>query len=126
MTDIMQSSIFVEGLSVEASVGVFDWEKQVRQLLIFDLECEYAFDAAMRSDDIADAMSYVAVTEHVQGIVGEGHYELLEHLAGKLVSRLFAAFPDLQTVNLKIAKPGAVPEANSVGVRMHVARSASS
>ncbi len=122
MSTLTHSSIFIERLPVDASVGVFEWEKQALQTLEFDLECGYDFEAAIHSDDIEHAISYVSIAEHVKTVVTAQHYDLLEHLAGKLIDSLFNAFPPIQAITLQIGKPGAVPEAATVGVRIRAKR----
>ena len=45
--------VFIEGLEIEALIGIYDWERRIRQVLRFDLEM--AFDnrvpAASSSSD---------------------------------------------------------------------------
>lgn len=117
LTETSSSSMFIEGLPVAASIGVFDWERQVKQTLLFDLECEYDMSSAMASDSIDDAISYVDVAALITTKTQERHYALLEHLAQELKESLFSTFP-MTHLRLRISKPGAVPEARNVGIRI--------
>ncbi len=30
--------VFIEGLTIDALIGIYDWERRIRQDLVFDLE----------------------------------------------------------------------------------------
>lgn len=111
------NQVLIEKLEVEASIGVFDWEKQIKQRLVFDLILDCNFSLAAKSDAIEDAVDYAAVCEEVERITLTKHYELLECLADTIVEALLTQF-NILAIDLKISKPGAVPQANSVGVRV--------
>lgn len=117
MSDAVESMdiVFIEQLEVDASIGVFDWEREVKQKLILDLELQGDFSKAMVSDGLEDAIDYAKVCEVMREIVLQKHHDLLEHLAGKILDALFETFP-CKALKLKIAKPGAVKEAKSVGI----------
>lgn len=107
--------VFIEGLSCEASIGVFDWERDIKQTLLLDLELGLDFSKAAASDKIDHAVSYAEVSEHVIELVQSKHHDLLEHLAEKISQSVMHTFP-IDTLRIKLAKPGAVKEAKSVGV----------
>jgi 7,8-dihydroneopterin aldolase/epimerase/oxygenase len=109
--------VFVQGLQLDASVGVFDWEKQIRQRLRFDLELYTDFSAAAQSDAIADAVDYAAVCERIQNVISLDHYQLLERLAETIIRALFEQFR-VERIVLSLHKPGAVPGTDSVGVKV--------
>ncbi len=117
----MRTSIFIEAFPVDASIGVFDWEREIKQTLLFDVEGYYDFGAAMRSDAIADAISYVDLSDAIRDKTLSKHFALLEHLAGELCEHLMSRFP-LEVLTLRISKPGAVPEAANVGVKVSLKR----
>ena len=110
-------TVLIESYEVEASIGVFDWEKEVKQRLVFDLELFGDFSKACQSDDIDDAVDYTAVCAEIDETINQGHFELLEALAEKIAQHILAKFP-LESLVLSIRKPGAVPEAKSVGFRI--------
>ena len=49
--------VFIRGLTVETIIGVFEWEKQVQQPLIFDLEMDWDITQAAATDDLAYALN---------------------------------------------------------------------
>lgn len=112
-----QSTVIIEHYEVDASIGVFEWEKKIPQRLIFDLELSGDFSAASVTDILEDAIDYAAVCKAINTVVSSRHFNLLESLAENVVDKLFSLFP-VQNLTLTINKPGAVPRAESVGVKI--------
>ncbi len=110
--------VLIKGLRIESSIGVFDWEKEIKQTLLFDIEMTCDFSASAVTDDIKDAVDYAAVCNTVKQICGKQHYQLLEYLAAQISERLFASFA-IKEINLAIYKPGAVVNTEYVGVKIH-------
>lgn len=107
--------VFIEGLSVETTIGVFDWERKVKQQLIFDLEMAWDISAAAQADDLALTLDYKAVSERIVEHVKQTRFELLESLAQELADLLRSEF-SITWLRLRLSKPGAVPQANNVGL----------
>jgi len=110
-------TVLIERYEVEASIGVFDWEKEIKQCLLFDLKLFGDFSLACRSDEINHAVDYAAVCSEIDTIVSIKHYQLLEALAETISQHLLMKFP-LDSLELIIRKPGAVPRAENVGVHI--------
>lgn len=110
--------IFIDELKVEASIGVFEWEKKIKQNLIFSLEMEYDFQDAASSDKVDDTVCYATVSQRVTELTQQKHVELLEALGEKIAQTLLTEFP-IKALSLRIAKPGAVPAAKSVGIQLY-------
>ncbi len=111
----MADTVFIEGLVVETIVGVYDWERQVTQRLLVDLEMDWDNRAAAASDDVGDALDYAAVSASVQSCLKSLQPKLLERGAEVLAEKLQQSF-GIRWLRLTIRKPGAVPEARAVGV----------
>jgi dihydroneopterin aldolase len=107
--------IMIEALEVDASIGVHVWEKNVRQTLRLDIELGYNMQRAAASDQLRDALDYVAVTETISSVVSSRHFNLLEYLAEQLAQQLLKEFP-VQQIKLILRKPGAIAQAENVGV----------
>lgn len=107
--------VLVQELELEASIGVFDWEKKIKQRLVFNLELYCDFSKASLTDDIDDAVNYALVCEEIEQLISLKHYQLLEYLAEQICSRLFENFK-ISAIDLTIYKPEAVPKTKSVGV----------
>ncbi len=111
-------TIFIRELEVHAVIGVHAWERQIEQRLVFDLELgSDCVAAAALTDQVADTIDYVAVCAGVTALVHAARAQLLETLAVRVAEHLLADFP-LARVRVRVAKPGAVPEAGSVAVQV--------
>lgn len=113
----MADSVLIEGLVVETVVGVYDWERKVDQRLLVDLEMAWDNRIPGASDDVADALDYAAVSDRVISCLQSLKPQLLEHGAERLASELQDAF-GIAWLRLTLRKPGAVPAAQAVGVRI--------
>ncbi|MDO6444079.1 dihydroneopterin aldolase [Marinobacter sp. 2_MG-2023] len=111
----MADSVLIENLVVETVVGVYDWEREVTQALVVDLDMAWDNRIPGRSDDVADALDYAAVSERVGQCLQELKPRLLEHGAEVLAEVLQREF-GISWLRLTLRKPGAVPAAKSVGV----------
>ncbi|AOY88963.1 bifunctional dihydroneopterin aldolase/7,8-dihydroneopterin epimerase [Marinobacter salinus] len=113
----MSDSVLIEGLAVETVVGVYDWEREVDQRLMVDLEMAWDNRVPGASDDVRDALDYAAVSARVVACLQALKPRLLEHGAEALATDLQDAF-GIAWLRLTLKKPGAVPEAQWVGVRI--------
>lgn len=113
----MTDSVLIEGLAVETVIGVYDWERTIQQRLLVDLELAWDNRPAAASDDVADALDYGAVSSRVKTFFDSCQPALLETAAEQLAQCLMSEFA-VPGVRLTLRKPGAVPAARSVGVRI--------
>lgn len=111
----LADSVLIEGLVVETVVGVYDWEREVTQSLVVDLEMAWDNRIPGASDDVKDALDYASVSERVDRCLKELKPKLLEHGAEVLAGVLQREF-GVGWLRLVLRKPGAVPAARSVGV----------
>lgn len=107
--------VFIEQLTVMVVIGVYEWEQQRLQKLVFDLEMGWDNRSAARSDNVADCLNYADVTDTVLSVVDGKRFALLERIAEETADRLITQFT-LPWIRIKIGKPGAVPQAANVGV----------
>lgn len=111
----MTDRVLIEGLAVETVIGVYDWEREVSQRLLIDLEMAWDNRVPAASDDVADALDYAAVSERVTGFLALARPRLLETAAEGIADLLQQEF-GVRWLRLVMRKPGAVPAAVSVGV----------
>lgn len=107
--------VFVHGLRVDALIGVHAWERELRQMLLIDLDLATDVRAAAARDALGDALDYQAVAQCVSELVRGSSYQLVESLAEALAKRLIEEFA-IPWLRLRITKPGAVPGAAAVGI----------
>jgi len=114
--------VFIEGLEIEALIGIYDWERRIRQPLVFDIEMAFDNRIPAATDAIADTLNYKAISNRVVEYVSQSSFELVETLAERVAQIILTEF-GVQRVRLKLSKPGAVRGARAVGVMIE--RSAS-
>jgi len=107
--------VFIEGLEIEALIGIYDWERKIRQPLVFDLELGFDNRKPAASDDIADTLDYKAVSKRLIQYVSASDFGLVETLAERCAELVLKEF-NVARVRLKLSKPGAVRGARAVGV----------
>ena len=109
--------VFIKNLQVETIIGIFDWEREVRQVVLIDLEMEFDNKKAAKSDDIKDALDYKKIGKRVSGYVKKSKYKLVERLAEQIAKIVLKEFP-VSSLILSVTKPGALRGSESVGIRI--------
>lgn len=110
--------VLIEGLRVNAVIGVFEWERQIEQPVLIDLVMSVDTRAAAVSDDIQDAVNYALVAEQVADLTKSLKPQLIETLANKMAELILNHFSAVQTVQVRIKKPLAVKGAQAVGIEI--------
>lgn len=108
-------TVFIQQLKVETIIGIFDWERRVKQTVSLDLEMSTDVAKAALSDNIDDAVNYKAVAKRLIQFIGDAEYQLVETLAEKVCEIILTEFT-VSWVKLRLSKPGAVRHADNVGV----------
>lgn len=107
--------IFLRELRVDAVVGIYEWEKRIRQKVSIDLEMGADIRKAAASDAIEDTLNYKAVAKRVITFVEESRYDLIETMAEHIAELLLREF-DMPWVRVSLSKPGAVRGSKAVGI----------
>lgn len=108
-------TIFLRGLTVEATIGFIDWERLVKQTVVIDLEIPADCERAARTDDVADTVDYKKIAKRTIAFVSESKFLLVETMAHRLAMTLLDEF-GLEWVRLSVNKPGAIRGSRDVGV----------
>ncbi len=108
--------VFIKGLQLDAVIGVYDWERTIRQPLVLDLDMAWDIRAAAAGDDLTATLDYAVVTERVQTLVQDSSFQLVETLAETVAALLHKEF-GIRWLRLRVTKPTAIPTATGgVGV----------
>lgn len=111
----MSDRIFIEELTVFAQIGVYDWEQQIKQKLVFDLEMAWDCQKAAETDDVQFCLNYAEVSDFIIDYVQSKPFLLIERVAYEVADQLQQRF-QLQGLRLKLSKPKAVAQARNVGI----------
>ena len=107
--------VFIEELAVFAQIGVYDWEQQIKQKLVFDFEMAWDCEQAAETDDVAYCLNYAEVSQVIIDYVESKPFLLIERVAYEVADLLESRY-QLQGLKMKLSKPKAVAQARNVGV----------
>ena len=117
----MSDTIFIDDLLVRCIIGIHLWERKARQDVLINIELDVSTAAAGATDDFADAVDYRALAKRVIEMAEASGYQLVEALAEE-VARLSLVDDRVESVRVRVEKPGAVRFARSVGVTIERGR----
>ena len=107
--------IFIHALKTEAIIGIFDWERQVKQTILVDLEFSANIRKAALSDSIDDTLNYKKVAKRVLSFIEASQFHLVETMADSIAMLLLEDF-GLEWVKVALSKPGAIRNSRDVGI----------
>jgi dihydroneopterin aldolase len=107
--------VFLRELRIETVIGIYDWERDIKQPVVLDLEMGTDVRRGAASDRIEDALDYKAVAKRLMQFVGESRFQLVETLAERCAEIILNEFA-VPWVRLSVNKIGAVSGARDVGV----------
>ena len=107
--------VYIRELRAATVIGVYDWERGVRQTVVLDLELAADNRRAAASDRIGDALDYAALCARLLAFIEGSEFQLIETLAERVAALVREEF-GVSWLRLRLAKPGAVPQAADVGV----------
>lgn len=111
MTDI----VYLNDLKIDTIIGIFDWERRIRQTVSLDIEMTTDVAKAAASDQIDDALDYKAVAKAIIEFVQRSEFKLVETLAERVAELILRDFA-VSSVRLRVNKRGAIRGARDVGV----------
>jgi 7,8-dihydroneopterin aldolase/epimerase/oxygenase len=109
--------IFLSALSVDCIVGIWEWERRVKQSVIIDLEMATDIRKAAASDDINDTVDYKKVTKRLLAFVGDSQFQLVETLTERIAELVVTEF-GVSWVKVRVNKQGAIRGARDVGIEI--------
>jgi dihydroneopterin aldolase len=109
--------IFLSALTVECIVGIWEWERRVKQTVILDLEMAADIRRAAASDRIEDTVDYKKVAKRLLAFVGESQFHLVETLAERIAQVVVVEF-GVEWVKVRLNKQGAIRGARDVGIEI--------
>ena len=109
--------IFLSALTVECIVGIWEWERRVKQTVIIDLEIATDIRRAAASDHIDDTIDYKKVAKRLLAFVGESQFNLVETLAEQIARVVVTEF-GVSWVKVRLNKQGAIRGARDVGIEI--------
>ena len=109
--------VYITDLKIETIIGIYDWEREVKQLVSLDLEMAHDISEAAKTDDIQYALNYKAVAKRLISFVEGSEFLLVESMAEQIAQIVQNEF-NVPWLKLSLSKPGALRGAKNVGVRI--------
>ena len=107
--------IFLEELKVDTVIGIWEWERRIRQTVVIDIEMSADIAKAAATDDVADTLNYKSVAKRIQSFVAESSFQLVETLAERIAG-IIRDEHGVAWVKVRVNKPGAIRGSKAVGV----------
>ena len=114
----MKDIVYIRDLRVQTIIGIFGWEREVRQEVSMDLEIAFDCKRAAKTDAIEDTIDYKKITKAIIKFVEESEFQLQETLAEGIAALVKNEFK-VHSLKLRVSKPGALRYAEDVGVIIH-------
>ena len=115
--------VYIRELEVRTIIGIFDWEREQRQVVSLDLEMGSDIATAAATDTIENALDYKAVAKRLIDFIEKSEFFLVETLAERVADIVVNEF-NVPWVKLRLGKPGAVTGSKDVGVIIEEDRAA--
>lgn len=107
--------IFLGGLQIETIIGIYDWERETRQIVILDIEMAYDINKAAQTDDIQYTLDYKTVSKRIINFVENSQFFLVEKLIVEIANIILNEF-SVPWVKITLNKKGAIRGASDVGI----------
>jgi dihydroneopterin aldolase len=114
--------IFLSALRIECIVGIWEWERRVKQTVVIDIEMESDIRRAAATDHIDDTVDYKRVSKRLIAFVGESQFQLVETLTERIAQLIVTEF-GVPWVKVRLNKQGAIRGARDVGIEIERRRS---
>jgi len=109
--------VFIKGLHIQTTIGFFQWEKEIKQTLVIDVAMAWDTAKAAVNDELEKTLDYAEISTVIEKFANDNPVDLLETLAERMAAFLMSEFT-IPWLKLKIGKPGAVHNADTVGVEI--------
>jgi dihydroneopterin aldolase len=109
--------VYIEGLTIQTTIGFYQWEKQIKQTLVIDLALGWNTALAAENDELSKTLDYAQISEAVAVFANANPVDLIETLAERLATFLMTEY-QIPWLRVKVAKPTAVHNTSTVAVEI--------
>lgn len=109
--------VIITGLEVATTIGAYDWEQDIKQTLIIDLELSCDVSEVAKDDDLKDAIDYAKISTLIGTYLQASHFQLIETVAERISELVLSEF-NIKKLTLTVSKPQAIENAQNVGVKI--------
>ena len=116
---IKKDRIYVEDLRVKGTIGIFDWEKKIKQEISLSYEIDHDNFSASKEDKIEATTDYKTITKKIISFIEENKFELVETFAEKIAEMAGLDIPE-NTEFIIVPEDGWGPENLFSGEKLSV------
>jgi 7,8-dihydroneopterin aldolase/epimerase/oxygenase len=117
----MKDKVIIKDLRARGILGIHDWERSTPREIIINATIFTDTWSAAQSDDITDCVNYSDMAKKLRAHTENAARMTIEALANDL-GEICLQEPKVTKVILRVDKPGAIPEADSVAVEIELTR----
>jgi len=99
--------VFIRGLRADCVIGIYDFEREILQDVVLDIEMEANLLSASATDDIEQAIDYKAVSDRIIAFIKKSEFQICEIILDEF---------DVDSVKLTLDKGKILDDVQSVGV----------
>ena len=107
--------VYIRDLKIDTTIGIYDWEREIKQTVSLDIEMAHDIRQAAASDNIEHTLNYKAVAKRLINFISDSEFLLVETMAERCAEIIQQEF-SVPWLRLRLSKPGAVRGAQDVGV----------
>jgi dihydroneopterin aldolase len=107
--------VYIRDLRIETIIGIYDWEREVKQTVSLDLEMAHDIRRAAETDDIVHALNYKSIAKRLISFIEKSEFLLVERMAEEVANIVREEF-SVPWVRLRVSKPGALRGSKDVGI----------
>ena len=118
----IKRSVLIKDFIVNEIIGIHKHEKINKQKIIFNIVIDVNKNTLPNESDISSIVDYEKITNKLENLTKYKNYNFLESLAEDSFKEIFED-KRINSIKIKIEKPGAITNAKSVGVEVFKSRS---
>jgi dihydroneopterin aldolase len=107
--------VYIRDLRIETIIGIYDWEREVKQTVSLDLEMVHDIRKAADTDDIQYALNYKSIAKRLIAFIEGSEFLLVERMAEEVAAIVLNEF-SVPWLRLRVSKPGALRGSKDVGI----------
>lgn len=107
--------VYIRDLRIETIIGIYDWEREVKQTVSLDLEMAQDIQKAGKTDDIQYALNYKSIAKRLIAFIEKSEFLLVERMAEEVAAIVMNEF-SVPWLRLRVSKPGALRGSKDVGI----------
>ena len=107
--------VYIRDLRIETIIGIYDWEREVKQTVSLDLDMAHDIRQAGETDDIQYALNYKSIAKRLIAFIEGSEFLLVERMAEEVAAIVLNEF-SVPWLRLRVSKPGALRGSKDVGI----------